>query len=81
MWCLSLSPGGDKSDHPDEKRLYKLTNTLNGINLDLQFHHFGLAVRRPDEATALVASLGYTIAKTVFDPVQNVNLTLCTTAY
>lgn len=43
----------------------------------LQFHHFGLAVRRPDEAKKFVAALGYRIGATVFDPGQNVHLALC----
>ena len=43
----------------------------------LAFHHLGLAVRRPDEATAFVAVLGYRITETVFDPEQNVHLAIC----
>lgn len=46
----------------------------------LTFHHFGLAVRRPAEARKLAGRLGYQEGKTVFDPVQNVNLQLCTHA-
>ncbi len=30
------------------------------MNPHLTFHHFGLAVRRPDEARRLVAALGLT---------------------
>jgi methylmalonyl-CoA/ethylmalonyl-CoA epimerase len=44
----------------------------------LHFHHFGLAVRRPDEARKYVSALGYNIGETVFDPSQNVHLALCT---
>lgn len=43
----------------------------------LQFHHFGLAVRRPAEARAFVQALGYEPAEQVFDPAQNVNLQMC----
>lgn len=40
----------------------------------LRFHHLGLAVRRPRDATRFVGGLGYELAEPVFDPVQNVNL-------
>lgn len=43
----------------------------------LVFHHLGLAVRQPGQATALVAVLGYRMAETVFDPEQNVYLAIC----
>jgi len=46
----------------------------------LTFHHFGLAVRRPDEARKFVAALGYLAGPSVFDPAQNVHLQLCTHA-
>ncbi|MDR3457449.1 MAG: VOC family protein [Verrucomicrobiae bacterium] len=46
----------------------------------LVFHHFGLAIRRPVEARKLLGILGYTEGAPVFDPVQNVNLQLCTHA-
>ena len=45
---------------------------------NLKFHHFGLAVRRPDEARKFVAALGYVAGTSVFDPAQNVHLQLCT---
>jgi catechol 2,3-dioxygenase-like lactoylglutathione lyase family enzyme len=44
----------------------------------LKFHHFGLAVRRPDEARKFVSALGYSLGGFVFDPAQNVHLQLCT---
>jgi hypothetical protein len=44
----------------------------------LTFHHFGLAVRRPDEARIFVSRLGYRVGDPVFDPAQNVHLQLCT---
>ena len=47
-------------------------------NPHLEFHHFGLAVRRPDEARVFVSALGYRIGDPVFDPAQNVHLQLCT---
>lgn len=49
-------------------------------NPHLQFHHFGLAVRRPDEARKLAAALGYQLGESVHDPAQNVHLQLCTHA-
>lgn len=50
------------------------------MNPHLKFHHFGLAVRRPDEARKFTGSLGYQAGETVFDPAQNVQLQLCTHA-
>jgi methylmalonyl-CoA/ethylmalonyl-CoA epimerase len=47
-------------------------------NPRLEFHHFGLAVRRPDEARVFVSALGYHLGEAVFDPVQNVHLELST---
>jgi hypothetical protein len=49
-------------------------------NPHLQFHHFGLAVRRPDEARKFVGALGYVLGEPVLDPGQNVHLQLCTHA-
>jgi methylmalonyl-CoA/ethylmalonyl-CoA epimerase len=49
-------------------------------NPHLKFHHFGLAVRRPDEARKFVSQLGYKPGSFVFDPAQNVHLQLCTHA-
>jgi methylmalonyl-CoA/ethylmalonyl-CoA epimerase len=48
---------------------------MNHTNLN--FHHFGLAVRRPDEARKFVQSLGYQLGDYVFDPAQNVHLQMC----
>ncbi len=46
-------------------------------NPHLKFHHFGLAVRRPEEAQIFVSTLGYRLGNPVFDPAQNVHLQLC----
>lgn len=46
-------------------------------NSHLVFHHFGLAVKRPDESRAYLTALGYRIGETVFDPGQNVQLAMC----
>jgi methylmalonyl-CoA/ethylmalonyl-CoA epimerase len=46
----------------------------------LVFHHFGLAVRRPDEAKAFLSLLGYRIGEPVFDSAQNVHLLMGTHA-
>jgi hypothetical protein len=51
------------------------------MNAHLTFHHFGLAVRRPDEARKFVTALGYDFGESVFDPAQNVHLQLCTHAH
>jgi catechol 2,3-dioxygenase-like lactoylglutathione lyase family enzyme len=48
-------------------------------NPHLTFHHFGLAVRRPEEARAFLSTLGYRMGDdSIFDPAQNVHLQLCT---
>lgn len=46
----------------------------------LEFHHLGLAVRKPETAVAYHRSLGYAVAAPVFDPEQNVNLIMCSSA-
>lgn len=43
----------------------------------LRFHHFGLAVKKPDKAIPFLRLLGYTTGETVFDSLQNVNLIMC----
>src|ERR1700722_7334167 len=43
----------------------------------LAFHHFGLAVHRPEEARVFVSTLGYRLGEPVFDPAQKVHLQLC----
>jgi len=48
------------------------------INPHLRFHHFGLAVRRPDEARKFLSALGYQLGAPVLDPAQRVHLQLCT---
>jgi methylmalonyl-CoA/ethylmalonyl-CoA epimerase len=45
--------------------------------LGLEFHHFGLAVRRPRDAVQFLGGLGYEIGEPVYDPEQNANLILC----
>jgi len=50
------------------------------MNPHLKFHHFGLAVRRPEEARKFVSALGYQLGESVFDPAQNVHLQLGTHA-
>lgn len=46
------------------------------MNSQLKFHHFGLAVRRPQKAFAFLDSLGYRASKPVYDPLQCVNLAM-----
>jgi catechol 2,3-dioxygenase-like lactoylglutathione lyase family enzyme len=47
-------------------------------DLHLGFHHLGLAVRRPQEATTFLSAMGYRLGKSVLDPNQNVHLMMCT---
>ena len=44
----------------------------------LLFHHFGLAVPGSDDAFRFLEALGYRIGPIVFDPLQMVNLAMCT---
>jgi methylmalonyl-CoA/ethylmalonyl-CoA epimerase len=44
----------------------------------LRFHHFGLASRRPEQTLRFLRGLGHEVAVQVYDPLQNVNLWLCT---
>ena len=46
----------------------------------LTFHHYGLALRKDKDAIGFLKPLGYLIGDLVFDPLQNVNLRLCTHA-
>ncbi len=46
--------------------------------LGLTFHHLGLAVSRSDATIAFLSQLDYVIGPTIFDPLQNVRLTMCT---
>jgi methylmalonyl-CoA/ethylmalonyl-CoA epimerase len=52
-----------------------MSDEMNAFGL--RFHHFGLAVRRPRDATQFLGGLGYRIGEPVFDPEQNVNLIMC----
>ena len=44
----------------------------------LKFHHWGLATKKSEKAVNFLKGLGYSISNSVFDPVQNVNLIMCT---
>jgi methylmalonyl-CoA/ethylmalonyl-CoA epimerase len=46
--------------------------------LGLRFHHFGLAVPSSDDAFRFLKALGYRLGLIVFDPLQAVNLAMCT---
>jgi len=49
-----------------------------GNRFGLRFHHFGLAVPSSDEAFRFLKALGYALGPAVFDPLQLVNLAMCT---
>lgn len=42
----------------------------------LTFHHLGLAAKKPQAAGAYLKALGYREGRSVFDPIQHVNLAL-----
>lgn len=42
--------------------------------LPLDFHHLGLAVKAPEQATRFLEGLGYVGDSPIFDPLQRVNL-------
>jgi hypothetical protein len=44
----------------------------------LSFHHFGLAVPSSEDAFRFLKALGYRLGPIVFDPLQMVNLAMCT---
>lgn len=43
----------------------------------LKFHHFGLAVKEEEPAIQFLSDLGYEVGDKIFDPLQNVNLRMC----
>jgi catechol 2,3-dioxygenase-like lactoylglutathione lyase family enzyme len=47
------------------------------INQHLKFHHLGLAVKKPEETLNFLKALGYRLGEVIFDPEQNVYLSLC----
>lgn len=50
---------------------------LDSNTYRLQFHHFGLAVRKPERAINFLADLSYQIGPRLYDDLQNVNLIMC----
>ena len=42
----------------------------------IKFHHFGLAVREPEEAFRYLNLLGYTEGRVEYDPLQRVNVAM-----
>ena len=47
------------------------------IELNLDFHHFGLALKQTATAEVFLHANGYSIGEWVYDPLQNVELCLC----
>ena len=47
------------------------------FDLNLRFHHLGLALAEPTKAITFLESQGYTLGDEVFDPLQGVCLRLC----
>jgi hypothetical protein len=52
-----------------------MTERVNRFGL--AFHHVGLAVRLSEPAFIYLGALGYRIGRAVFDPLQRVNLSMC----
>jgi len=54
---------------------------MNGLSSPnrwgLTFHHLGLAVKEREPAAYFLTGLGYRIGPTIFDPLQNVQLSMC----
>ena len=44
---------------------------------NLEFHHLGLAVKKPEKAMNFLKVLGYNFKEPVYDPLQKINLILC----
>ena len=44
----------------------------------LAFDHLGLATQNPGKAIAFLSGLGYAVAESIYDPLQKVNLVMCT---
>lgn len=44
---------------------------------NLSFHHYGLAVKKDDEALKMLEALGYEPQTRIHDPAQNVYVRLC----
>jgi methylmalonyl-CoA/ethylmalonyl-CoA epimerase len=55
-----------------------LKNDISMQAFLLRFHHFGLASRRPEQTLRFLRGLGHEVATQIYDPLQNVNLWLCT---
>ncbi len=45
---------------------------------ELKFHHVGLAVKNPEAAQKFLLALGYQLLPPLYDPLQCVNLRMCT---
>jgi methylmalonyl-CoA/ethylmalonyl-CoA epimerase len=43
----------------------------------ISFHHFGLAVSKPEKAISFLNNLNYKIGDSTYDEIQNVNLVMC----
>ena len=44
---------------------------------NLEFHHLGLATSDPAKACLFLTGIGYKIGKSIFDPLQGVDLIMC----
>ncbi len=75
-----MGTGVEKIGKPAETGTVGETNITVMNQPHLKFHHFGLAVRKPDEARRFTGLMGYQLGQPVFDPAQNAYLQLCTHA-
>jgi len=44
---------------------------------DVEFHHFGLAVRKDDAALRFLSEMGYELGSRIYDSEQNVHVRMC----
>jgi hypothetical protein len=44
---------------------------------DIEFHHFGLAVRKEDAALKFLSEMGYELGSRIYDTEQNVHVRMC----
>ena len=49
-------------------------------NSQALFHHFGLALKKEERALKFLEAMGYSIGESVYDPLQDVYVRMCTSS-